>query len=103
MIVSELIQDIVKEHYAYIANCECEATERKKQIAAISMQTKLLQANSEIAKKYFEQQMEERNRLFVSANKVLETAMERGDYEFAQIAVIALEVIHKKSPFSSEL
>lgn len=103
MIVSELIQSIIKEHYEYIANCEQESTEREKQIATIKYQTKLLQANLEIIKKLFEKKIDERNNLFLSANKMLDIAIKRGDYEMAKIAMITLEIINKKSPFESNL
>ena len=101
MIISELIQNMIKEHYEYISNCERESTEREKQIATIKYQTKLLQANLEIIKRYFEKQMEERNSLFSSANEMLDIAIKRGDYEIAQIAMIILKEINKKSPFTS--
>lgn len=103
MIVSELVKNMIKEHYEYIANYEREATEKERKIATIKHQTRLLQANLEIIKRYFKNQMEERNQLFKSANEMLDVAIKRGDYEIAQIAMIILEIMNKKSPFSSEL
>lgn len=103
MIISELIQNMIKEHYEYIANCEKEATEKERQIGRVKYQTELLQANLEIVKKYFKNQLEERNQLFNSASEMLDVAIKRGDYEISQIAMIILEIMNKKSPFSSEL
>lgn len=103
MIISELVQEMIKEHYEYISNCEQEATKREKEIATIKYQTKLMEANLEIVKKYFKNQLEERNQLFKSADEMLNVAIKRGDYEIAQIAMIILKIMNKKSPFSSEL
>lgn len=102
-LISSLVNDIVEEHYAYISECERNSTEMAKSIAILKAKTKDLQANREFAESYFQHQMQERERLFLSASKVLDKAMKEGDVEFAQIAVKAIEIIHKKSPFSYEV
>lgn len=101
--ISDLVSDIVKEHYLYISECERNITEVEKNIAILRVKTKELQANTKLAERYFQHRMKERERLFASANKVLDKAIKNGDTEFAQIAVKTIEVIHKKSPFSYEL
>ncbi len=100
MIIKEIVEEMVQEHYAYISDCERDATQREEVIAKLRMQTEMLKAQSEIDREYFAGQMKERNRLFASANQVLETAMKRGDAEMARMAIIAIEVVHKKSPFN---
>lgn len=99
-LISGLANDIVKEHYAYISECERNSTEMAKSIAILKAKTKELQFNRELAESYFQQQIQERERLFSSASKVLNKAMKEGDVEYAQIAVKAIEVIHKKSHFN---
>lgn len=102
-LITGLVNDIVKEHYAYISESERNSTEMAKNIAILKEKTKKLQANRELAERYFSHQMQERERIFSSASKVLDKAMKEGDVEFAQIAVKAIEVTHKKSPFSYEV
>lgn len=97
--MSKLINEIVQEHYAYISESDRNHTEMEKKIAILKAKTKKLQADGELAESYFFHQMEERERLFSSANKVLDKAMEEGNIEFAQIAIKTIEVVHKKSPF----
>lgn len=102
-LISSLVNDIVKEHYAYLSEFELKSTEIEKNIAILKVKTKELQANRELAESYFFHQMEERERLFSSASKVLDKAMEIGNVELAQIAIKTIEVIHKKSPFKYEV
>lgn len=102
-LISSLVNDIVKEHYAYLSECELNSTEIEKNIATLKAKTKKLQANRELAESYFFHQMEERERLFSSASKVLDKAIEEGNVEFAKIAVKTIEEIHKKSPFNYEV
>jgi hypothetical protein len=102
-LISGLVNDIVKEHYVYISECERNSSEMAKNIAILKAKTKELQVNRELAESHFQHQMQERERLFSSASKVLDKAMKEGDVEYAQIAVKAIEVIHKKSPFSYEV
>lgn len=102
-IISDIVNDIIREHYKYISECERNITEIEKDIAILKVKTKELQAHTELTAKYFEHQMQEREKLFNSASAVLEKAMKKGDFEFAQIAIRVIEVIHKKSPFSFEL
>lgn len=102
-LISSLINDIVKEHYAYLSEFELKSTEIEKNIAILKVKTKELQANRELAESYFFHQMEERERLFSSASDVLDKAMEIGNVELAQIAIKAIEVTHKKSPFKYEV
>lgn len=102
-LIKDLVNDIIEAHYIYISECERNSTEVKKNIAILKVKTKELQANIELATNYFQHQMQERERLFTSASKVLDKAIKNGDIEFAQIAIKAMEVIHKKSPFSYKL
>lgn len=102
-LIIDLINDIVNEHYAYISECERNHIKMTKNIAILRTKTKKLQANRELAERYFFHQMQERERIFTSASKVLDKAMKEGDTEFAQIAVKTIEIIQKKSPFSYEI
>lgn len=102
-LIKDLVNDIIEAHYIYISECEHNSTEVNKNIAILKVKTKELQANIELATNYFQYQMQERERLFTSASKVLDKAIKNGDIEFAQIAIKAMEVIHKKSPFSYKL
>lgn len=102
-LISDLVNDIIREHYEYISECERNSTEIEKSIATLKLKTKELQANIELATSYFQHQMQERERLFASASKVLDKAMKNGDVEFAQIAIKTIGIVHKKSPFSYEL
>ncbi len=99
-IISDIVKDLIREHYRYISECEANSTEAEKQIAVIKVKTKELQAHTELAQKYFQHQIQERERLFKSASAVLEKAMETGNVDFAQIAVRTIEVVHRRSPFS---
>lgn len=99
-IISELVEDIVREHYAYLTDCERSITEKARSIAVLNAKAKQIQAETELNKNYFNYQMQERERLFLSASKVLDKAMEQGDSEYAQIAARIIEVIHGKSPFT---
>lgn len=101
-IIADVISDIIKGHYQYISDCERNHTEMEKDIAILKAKTYELQAKRELAEQYFQYQMQERKRLFHSANQVLEKAIEKGDVEYAQIATKTIEIIHQKSPFSNE-
>lgn len=102
-LISSLVNDIVKEYYAYLSEFELKSTKIEKNIAILKVKTKELQANRELAESYFSNQMEERERLFSSASKALDKALEEGNVELAQIAVKTIEEIHKKSPFKYEV
>lgn len=102
-LISKLINEIVQEHYAYISESERNRTETDKKIAILKAKTKKLQADGELAESYFFHKMEERERLFSSANKLLDKAMEEGNIEVAQIATKTIEVVHKKSPFKYDV
>lgn len=102
-LMSKLINEIVQEHYTYISESDRNSIEMEKKIAILKAKTKKLQAGGELAESYFFHQMQERDRLFSSANKVLDKAMEEGDIEFAQIALETIKVIHKKSPFKDDM
>lgn len=99
-IISDIIKDLINEHYKYISECETKSTELVRQTATIKAKTKILQAHTDLAKKYFQYQMQEREQLFTSASKMLEIAIKTGDTEIAQIALKTIKIIHKKSPFS---
>lgn len=99
-IVADIVKDLVAEHYAYLSECERDHTENEKRIAVLKAKSGELQANIQLAEKYFSQQMADRERLFNSASKVLEKAMTTGDSDYAEIAVRIIEVVHNKSPFS---
>ena len=98
--ISTIVNDIIREHYNYLAVCEGRSTEVTKHIAVLTLKSKELQAHTELAEKYFTYQMQERERLFKSASAVLEKAMELGDIDIAQIALRTIEIVHQKSPFS---
>lgn len=99
-IISDIVNDLVREHYNYISECEKQGTERTKKIAIITAKTKELQAYTDMAEAFFSHQLQERDRLFDSANKVLDKALENGDVDFAQIAIRTIEIVNRKSPFS---
>lgn len=99
-IISDIIKDLINEHYKYISECETKSTELVRQTATIKAKTKILQAHTDLAKKYFQYQTQEREQLFTSASKMLEIAIKTGDTEIAQIALKTIKIIHKKSPFS---
>lgn len=98
--VELIVKDIISEHYTYLSQCERNSTEIEKCIAVLKSRSYELQAQSELAEKYFNMQMGERERLFRSASEVLDKAMDLGDMEYAEIAVRIIEVVHNKSPFS---
>ena len=77
-----------------------DITEIEKSIAILKSKSYELKVQTELAEKYFSQQMSERERLFKSATQVLDKAMNTGDVEFAEIAIRVIEVVHNKSPFS---
>lgn len=95
-----IVKDIISEHYAYLSQCEENHTETVKRIAVLKAKSYELQAQTELVEKYFGQQMADRERLFHSASRVLDKAMNTGDAELAEIAVRIMEVVHQKSPFS---
>lgn len=99
-IISDIVKGLIQEHYRFISECEANSTKMQKNIAVITAKTKELQGHTELAQKYFQHQIEERERLFKSASAVLEKAIETGNFDFAQIAIKAIEVVHNKSPFS---
>ncbi len=99
-IIAGIIKDLVQEHYRYISECEAESTETERQIALIKEKTKELQVRTELAEAYFSHQMQERERLFLSASAVLDKAIELGNMEIAQIALRTIEIVRHKSPFS---
>ena len=98
--ISNIVKDIISEHYAYLSQHEKNRTETERRIAILKAKSHELEANTELSEKYFKYQMDDRKRLFDSASQVLEKAMSLGDIEYAQIAVRVLEVINSKSPFS---
>ena len=98
--VGLIVKDIISEHYAYLSQCERNSTETEKSIAILKSRVYELQARTDLAEKYFNMQMGERERLFRSASEVLNKAMNTGDSEYAEIAVRIMEVVHSKSPFS---
>lgn len=98
--ISNLIKELIENHYKYILQCEKNSTEMKRQAAFIKAKTKILQANTECAEKYFRYQVRERERLFESASKLLDQAIKTSDTEIARIAIKTIEIIHNKSPFS---
>ena len=99
-IITKIVNDIVSEHYIYLSNCEEDSTKIEKSIAVLKVRNSELQANRELAECYFNMQIKEKERLFNSASKVLEKAIEKGNVEVAQIALRSIEIVHKKSPFS---
>ena len=99
-IISDIIKDLIHEHYKYISEYETKSTELLRQTATIKAKTKMLQAHTDLAEKYFQYQMQEREQLFTSAYKMLEIAIKTGNTEIAQIALETMKIIHKKSPFS---
>lgn len=99
-IISDIVKDLVKSHYRYISDCEINSTEIEREISVIKLETQELLAYRELAQKYFQYNLQERERLFKSSSAVLEKSIENGDAELAQIAIKAIEIIHNKSPFS---
>jgi hypothetical protein len=99
-VIADLVNDIVKEHYAYLSECEHNITETSKSIAVLKAKTKELQAYTELADQYFQYQMQERDRLYRSAMEVLDKAIELGNEDMAAIALMTIALVHKKSPFS---
>lgn len=98
--VELIVKDIISEHYNYLSQCERNSTEIERSIVVLKSRAYELQVQSELAEKYFDRQMGERERLFRSASEVLDKAMSLGDVEYAEIAVRIIEVVHNKSPFS---
>ena len=98
--IAEIVNELAREYYEYLSKQETDYTEQERQIAVLAARTKQLQAHTELAQEYFAGQMKEREKLFRLASEALEKAMETGDVEIAQIAVITMENVHKKSPFS---
>lgn len=98
--IANLIYSIINEHYEYLACCERNCTETYEGIAILTVKTKELQANTQLAQKYFNCQIQERNRLFSSATAILNKAIEKGNFELAQIAIETISIIQQKSPFS---
>ena len=99
-IMTEIVKDLIGEYYGYLSKQEVSQTERERQLAVLAAKTKQLQAQTELAEKYFAGQMAEREILFRLASDALDKAMETGDAEIAEIAVITMKNVHKKSPFS---
>lgn len=99
-LIEEIVNELINEHYRYLAESERKSTETKRNIACITIKTNELQARTKIAQKYFEGQMDERKRLFESASKVLDVAISENNSELAEIAVKTIEIVHNKSPFS---
>ncbi|MDY2966302.1 MAG: hypothetical protein SOR58_08900 [Megasphaera massiliensis] len=98
--IETIVGSLIKAHYQYLSEQEAHHTEMERQIADIKVRTAVLQANTELAQKYFQYQIEERERLFKSASAVLQKAIDNGNSECAEIAVKTLEIICRKSPFS---
>lgn len=94
------MKDILSECYEYLLKSERSSTEVEKSIACLRIKAAELQAQTELAEKYFTQQMSERERLFNSASQVLDKAMCTGDIELVGIAIKILEVVRQKPPFS---
>ena len=99
-IITSLVSDIMREHYEYLSAAERSSTETAASIANLIVKTAQLRANRVLAEQFFNKQLQERTRLFSSAHKVLEKAIEEGDIEWAQIAITIIEIVQKKTPFT---
>ena len=98
--IKDLVEEIICGFSDYLLKKEKVITELEKDIAVIKAKTYELRAQKKIAEQYFNNQLIERQRIFSFASKVLDKAMESGDEEYAKVAIIILEVVQQKSPFS---
>ncbi len=98
--ISDIIKDVIKEHYEYISECEIRSTENEKHILKIKEYIMILKANTEISRKYFHQKMNERDYLFNMANEALEKSIEIGNYEMSEVAMSMIKFINEVCPFN---
>lgn len=94
--------DVIKESiraYADYAKCkEVEITERKRIAGIIEVLNKKIESEKEVILKYMENSFEERERLYVRIDKVIELSLERADHEMLKLALNSMLVIYNKNP-----
>lgn len=99
-IIGLLTEELYKGYTEYLKNCERDITDCIRITSSIKALTAELSSQRECAEQYFKLHIEERERMYKIFNKALDSATRIGDAEVANLALTALAIVHKKSPFS---
>ena len=98
-VIGLITEDLYKSYTEYLKDCEQDITNCSKHISSIKAQTAHLSSQRECAEQYFKLHIDERERMYKIFNEALNTATKVGDAEIANLALTALALVHKKSPF----
>jgi hypothetical protein len=98
--IKTIIMRLIRGYSEYLSAKEFKFTEQERNIAYIKIQTKQIEANTEIMKAFFLNNQQERERLYFSAQQVLDKALEKGDERYAELACQVIKLIRQKNPFT---
>lgn len=94
--VPALISDIVSLQFDIFKEMEQRSTAYVYKAAQYSKMAKQLEAQRELVQLVFNKNLAEQQRLYDSASKVLDKAIEIGEVELAGIATTVIKVAHSK-------
>ena len=94
--VSALVSGIVSLQFDIFTEMERNSTAYLAKAADYSAMAKQLDTQRELMQIFFERNLAEQQRLYRSASKVLDKAIEQGSVEFAEIATVVIKVAHAK-------
>ncbi len=96
MDVSSLISEVVSLQFDIFKGMEQRGTAYVYEAAQYSKIAKQLDTQRELVQLVFNKNLSERQRLYDSASKVLDKAIEMGEFELAKIATIVIKTAHYK-------
>jgi len=95
-LIFNLISDLAAMQFDILTDFEQNSTAYVCKAAQYSAQARQLDAQRELAQLVFDRNRAEQQKLYDSATKVLDKAIEKGEVELAQIAMIVIKVAHSK-------
>lgn len=98
--LTEAVEYIIESYTAYLIEDERNHTKLLAETARLIENTAKITAKTEVSRKYFEINRSKREDLFKLAMKVLDTAIKKGDLQYAQCAERTLDILYQKYPFS---
>ncbi len=99
-IIQNIVKDLIHAEYEYLQSCETEITEKVRQRAQITVLVERLSLETEVARAWFEKNLQTRTEFFNVANQLLDEAIKRGDSEIADIAIHTISALRKQNIFS---
>lgn len=94
--ISTLISDLVSMQFSIFTDLEQSSTNYAYKAVEYSKKAKQLDAQRELAQIVFNKYHSEQQKLYDSASKVLNKAIEKGEIELAEIATTVIKVAHSR-------